>query len=356
MAAQNRRPVMLVIIYLFTILASLFVAGRLFSRCRKLGRLTIDDYIILLSLALAILYVGFMTAAVSAGLGRHAATLSVPDLERAMFLTMVGMFPGGPSHAVPKFAVVSLLTKILSPSPSHVRLLWGAGNHQPAAHTSGLCGILHALRHDRGAVDSFSALLDFYFAIYPAIVLWPMRMNLRKKLALSVALGFGICAGTVALYKCITIPRIANRDDFTYVTGNLFMWTSIETNSVIIAACIPMLLPLVELCFGKRFLSDRPAPVILSGRWDQRSGDRRPNIDQGTTSQAEQQAAKYERQSLETIIIREGLKVTARCCHRPPIRYMEGKFRPSICIILSNRQQKPSVMVSTGTGIARGGM
>jgi hypothetical protein len=38
---------------------------------------------------------------------------------------MVGLVPGVLSLALPKFAVVSLLVKILFPSPRHVRLLWG---------------------------------------------------------------------------------------------------------------------------------------------------------------------------------------------------------------------------------------
>ncbi|KAM5341232.1 hypothetical protein ACJ41O_015341 [Fusarium nematophilum] len=70
-------------------------------------------------------YVGCWTVAILAGSGRHEATLAVADLERAMFFTMVGLVPGELSLALPKFAVVSLLIKILFPSPRHVRLLWG---------------------------------------------------------------------------------------------------------------------------------------------------------------------------------------------------------------------------------------
>ena len=36
---------------------------------------------------------------------------------------------------------------------------------------------------------------------------------------------------------------------------DLVIWTSIEANSVIISACIPMLLPVVELIFGENFLN-----------------------------------------------------------------------------------------------------
>jgi hypothetical protein len=47
---ESKAVTILVTSYIFTSLAALFVAGRMFSRYRKLGRLAPDDYLILLSL------------------------------------------------------------------------------------------------------------------------------------------------------------------------------------------------------------------------------------------------------------------------------------------------------------------
>ena len=47
--AQNKGPIILGVSYSISFLASLFVAGRLFWRRRKLGRWAADDYIILVS-------------------------------------------------------------------------------------------------------------------------------------------------------------------------------------------------------------------------------------------------------------------------------------------------------------------
>lgn len=52
---------------------------------------------------------------------------------------------------------------------------------------------------------------------------------------------------------------------------------SIETNCVIIAACIPMLLPFLELLFGKRLLS-APPPSSLSRVSDSKPGSRTGNL------------------------------------------------------------------------------
>jgi hypothetical protein len=49
-AAQNKGPAMMAVMYSFTALSSLTVVGRIFSRHRKLGHLALDDYVIVLSL------------------------------------------------------------------------------------------------------------------------------------------------------------------------------------------------------------------------------------------------------------------------------------------------------------------
>jgi hypothetical protein len=42
------------------------------------------------------------------------------------------------------------------------------------------------------SVIVFSAFVDFYLAIYPAVVLFSLQMKLQKKLVLVLALGIGL--------------------------------------------------------------------------------------------------------------------------------------------------------------------
>lgn len=39
--------------------------------------------------------------------------------------------------------------------------------------------------------EAISAVVDLYLAIYPAVVLYGLQINLKKKIALSAALGLG---------------------------------------------------------------------------------------------------------------------------------------------------------------------
>lgn len=59
-----------------------------------------------------------------------------------------------------------------------------------------------------------SALMDLYLAVYPAVVLAKLQMNIKKKAALAAALGIGSVACIVAAYKCTRLPGLAG-DDFS---------------------------------------------------------------------------------------------------------------------------------------------
>ena len=123
--AEDRGPTILAVSYATTALASLFVAGRLFSRRKKLGKWAADDYVVLVSLqGLEYISVAFMTGAVANGGGRHGATLPIPKFKLASLLTLIGIMMGALSFTLTKVAVVLLLVKLLYPSLWHVRLLW----------------------------------------------------------------------------------------------------------------------------------------------------------------------------------------------------------------------------------------
>ncbi|KAF5629211.1 integral membrane protein PTH11 [Fusarium sp. NRRL 25303] len=201
-ASETKGPAMMASMYSFTALSCLAV-GFVFA------------------------YVACWTAAILAGSGRHQATLTVDEFDRSVFFLMIGLIPGVLSLALPKFAVVNLLVKILFPSPRHVRLLWGLAIanlvlmlgafgvrfsecdppeaqftlYAPAKCRSSTAVIVYSV-----IVGSFSAVVDFYLALYPAVVLWSLQLHLKKKLALSVALGFGVCAGCAAIRKVMMVP------------------------------------------------------------------------------------------------------------------------------------------------------
>ena len=59
---------------------------------------------------------------------------------------------------------------------------------------------------------ALSAAMDLYLAVYPAVILARLQMNIRKKMALASALGIGSVACIVAAYKCSRLPGLASND------------------------------------------------------------------------------------------------------------------------------------------------
>ncbi|KAI8276988.1 hypothetical protein K4K60_007309 [Colletotrichum sp. SAR11_57] len=98
--------------------------------------------------------------------------------------------------------------------------------------------------------SSWSAFLDFYLAIYPAVVLWRLQMSMKKKIGLTIALGMGVISGCVGIVKTTGIPTFLS-EDVSYELCEPLYWTSIEGNLIIIAACIPILGPLLEMFKGR---------------------------------------------------------------------------------------------------------
>jgi hypothetical protein len=60
--------------------------------------------------------------------------------------------------------------------------------------------------------SALSAAMDLYLAVYPAVILARLQMNIKKKMALGSALGIGSVACVVAAYKCTRLPGLASSD------------------------------------------------------------------------------------------------------------------------------------------------
>lgn len=133
------------IVATLTGVSAMFVAARLFVRI-KLRSLGLDDYLIslamvsridILSLSLstdrlttikicAFVNLGISSKAAASGSGRHFSTLTSEEQQNTIKYTVAAFCPGILSFAIPKLAVVALLTKLLNPSPAHRIFLWCA--------------------------------------------------------------------------------------------------------------------------------------------------------------------------------------------------------------------------------------
>ncbi|KAL2127402.1 hypothetical protein VTI74DRAFT_10804 [Chaetomium olivicolor] len=263
-ARENRGPVIMAVMSTLTGLCLLFVVARIYCRAVLRDRFAIEDCIVILSAVLIISNVVLACVAIAYGAGRHLATLPPEAAHRAIFFNMVGSAPGILSFTLPKFAAIILLAKLLYPGRWHKVVMWVISilYFLMSAITMVLIWVQWVLFTYTVVHGVFGALFDLYLAIYPSVIMMTIvRLNWKKKLALSSALGFGywelgglltneISAAAIAAYKCYTLSNLFSMQDFTYNMENLVLWTNIEANCVLIGACIPCLYPLIQKLFG----------------------------------------------------------------------------------------------------------
>lgn len=96
-------------------------------------------------------YLGVTTANVSIGYGKHAVVLTMKRLQDAILLNTVGFVFGVLSFAIPKLAVIAMLTRILNPGTWHQVWLWTFGVFGVLS-SSGCIGILFAMCTPRKAL------------------------------------------------------------------------------------------------------------------------------------------------------------------------------------------------------------
>ncbi|UQC78820.1 uncharacterized protein CLUP02_04297 [Colletotrichum lupini] len=275
-STDNKGPGIIVAICIIVGISTLFVAMRLFVRIKILGQTHLDDHLTVLSLLLSYTTIALEIWAIRCGNGRHANTLSQEQQSAAILSTISGFTPNVLAYTIPKFAVVALLVRILNPGRMHQVLLWGMATgclvlvslciiilfaQCTPTHaqwdfkvTEKSCWSPWVLVNVAILTGAYSAALDLYLAVYPATVLMRLQMNIKKKVILSTALGIGSISCFISIYKSTRLPSLAS-EDFTYDSAELVVWTIVEGNTLIIAACIPILGPLVELALGRRVLS-----------------------------------------------------------------------------------------------------
>ncbi|KAF6834855.1 hypothetical protein CMUS01_06009 [Colletotrichum musicola] len=272
---DDKGPMIIAVCWAFTALGLVFVGGRLFVRAAVHRHLFSDDYWIILSSICAILSNVLVTISVRWGNGRHFATLDLEQQQNTVKWMMAAYFPGIGTLGFPKLAVIALLSRLLAPGKLHTWVLWIMGTICCASLTAMVLTLLLQCSPPRALwnfsmprnclhpkvleglafwASFFSAFLDFYLAVYPAVVLWKLQMPAKKKIALSCALGMGVVSGCVGIVKATGVPTLSSQD-VSYDLCDPLYWKSIEGNLIIIAACIPVLQPLLEFVKGRSIWS-----------------------------------------------------------------------------------------------------
>ncbi|ORY71656.1 uncharacterized protein BCR38DRAFT_520001 [Pseudomassariella vexata] len=261
----------------FIALATIMAVARIYTQIKMKGKTQADDGMIILAVIFQWVWAGMVIAGVDSGDGRHSDTLSPERRYKAVELFVFSTLPGLLGLALPKLAVVAMVCRLLLPTQWHRAFLWSLVVFNIIVFVG--VGVLvmvpwftYAPRnmswdpwltiHYYMGAAAFSAFVDLYLAVYPTVVLFKLNICLKKKLLLSVMLGFGAIAAVVSINKNARLTVLASAD-WTYDTAELIIWTNIEGSAMIMAACIPFLQPLYYITLGRRS-KQIPEPMAKS--------------------------------------------------------------------------------------------
>lgn len=259
---------------------SLTVVGlRFYSRLALTRNLWWDDWFILLTLMLALIFTSMWTYMSSLGGCRHLYYLEMDPVQaiKAIKINWITQPFTIMPLATGKISVAFLIMRFMGNSRwrrafliwpsmigstvfcgiaiilicaqcSPVEALWN-----PALVASGeaVCWPSYRLTDYALFTGSWLAFMDLALALLPITIIWNLQLDWHKKVGLSILMGFGVFAFICAVIKTTKLPELNARGDLTFITVSLWMWTANETHVIILAASIPTLRPLYLTVFNR---------------------------------------------------------------------------------------------------------
>ncbi|KAL2198442.1 hypothetical protein P885DRAFT_32891 [Corynascus similis CBS 632.67] len=248
----------------------LFMALRFWCKMKYNKTIGWDDCILIFGWMFLAVYVSLAIAATRYGLGRHLDSVPSNDVAVAGRLLYVAEFFAILAVAVSKTSfAVTLLRFVLE--RWHKVLLWGViasvnlamwscavlllAQCQPTRKLwnivlDGSCWPRSVYTAYSVFAGAWSAAMDFILALFPWILIWPMRIRTAEKVGVGIAMSLGVFAGITGVIKTTFLPSAGNpKSDFTYASTDLIIWAAAESAAIISAASIPFMRPLlVSLC------------------------------------------------------------------------------------------------------------
>ncbi|KAK7919996.1 chp3 [Apiospora marii] len=118
---------------------------------------------------------------------------------------------------------------------------------------------------------SFNTFADASLAIIPITIFWSLQNKTAERIQLSIVFSLNILTSICSGIKTQYLAELANRDDLTWATFEIFAWVTAELFLMIVCGTIPTLYPLLR---GMRLVVLR-----LSSKWSASRSDPDPKPD-----------------------------------------------------------------------------
>ncbi|KAI2632713.1 hypothetical protein GGS26DRAFT_557177 [Hypomontagnella submonticulosa] len=187
-------PAVLSVAWVFAGISILIVAARFYVRIWIVRKLGIDDYIILLTLALGLGNSAFLTMSSSWGLGKHIVfSIMSPGFGRISYaFLLLSLSPPNKTRRVFLWTIITIQfvvdVAMVCISFAQCRPITGWWDHEVDAD----CWSPTVQQNAAFFQGSVCSLVDLILAVFPASLFWNLQMHWKQKIFLSLIMGLGI--------------------------------------------------------------------------------------------------------------------------------------------------------------------
>ncbi|KAK1834617.1 hypothetical protein QBC39DRAFT_389323 [Podospora conica] len=263
---------------------SLILAGlRVYTRLRIVRFFGVEDHLFVWTGIFLLLFAGSLQVAVYYGLGQSLWVLSLDNSSNAILWTYIANTFAIIGNALAKLSMGFFLLRVVQlrgqkitiwiliaitsgTSATLVAMLWNQTTPRKTSwdplRTPGKWNI--QIQPMSVGLGGWSSACDFFFAIFPWLFIWSLRMPRREKILLASGMSLGVIAGACGIVRTVVLSQL-DISDYTLNFAMYFVWAAAEISVAMVCLGIPTLRPL--------YLKQRGMSIGYTGREHTRDDD-----------------------------------------------------------------------------------
>lgn len=272
----------------FTVVITLFMAARLWAIRISKREFRTDDHLITVAYIATLAFHGITWWAVANGLGAHTAELDDDELVVQFKILLATGFTWLTATVFCKLSILYLYTCIFMTSAFRKMsfVMMGVVSAYGVSFIVVFCTNCQPISHSWNPVDgghckdvsieeivsvSVNMVIDSMIVVMPMPLLWGLQMPIRKKIAITFLFSLGLMVIAIMAWRIQITVQLVTQADFVFGLGNIGLAALLEVWLGIIAACIPVLTPLIVKVLGPAWakVSNTSGGAHTGGQSDQ---------------------------------------------------------------------------------------
>ncbi|KAH6640342.1 hypothetical protein F5144DRAFT_91105 [Chaetomium tenue] len=265
-------PWSLAVMWLLTSLVLFFLILRFYTRVVCLASYGLDDHVYLVAFIFLLIFTIFTTLAGNYGFGQTMEEIGSMDaVVQATLYECIGQGFAIVGMAIAKASLGFFLLRLVTIT-WHRIAIWSAMTLVMLASIAQvLCFWLSCVPldfvYDRRIPGGYcpidtrptsyilcisTILVDFFFAIFPWIIVWPLKMPQREKYTIAGSMSLGLIAAAAGIKRTTEVEGLYTPNYLKDSVG-LIVWSAAEMSITLICIGIPVCRPLYKRAFRRLF-------------------------------------------------------------------------------------------------------